>query len=744
MFFFEVNLNIDRPSHRTLIIFSGQLEGSDSDYGSEFEKILERYDVAPDQVIFLYPQYLDREICQLLITGSSFNRNLSRYGDKSEVYIFSFSEFSNLSFVPSVFNKSTKEVEIDAAKYCIITQGVLTLAKKRHDQVIQKAPPGTTFLKPSDDEFDEFIKASELCVGYSEVQFLAYCLLSKRPKGIAISHIWIDTAGIAPVIEALIYYIYKFSSTNGKTVKYHSYRSYDGLETCKPDYVGNIWMIISASTSNNLGKYASEKWGLLNDQVLTILSYKDSDSENIGDEIIANIRHLSSAHQHLRKSGTAIGIRIDGENFTPKYKSPNKVLIKKQHKPKDSVDKFVYPYYSSNVFYCNRVDRSKKNREIYLDTETIIKSDTEAYISSWLSKIVGWHMPVNTEWLVYDFSCLASKALFDSFLKALDVHSLAMPKNVIDVDAAATSISGDGAVIALFPIISSGRSLLKLNRNLRISKHDGNRIFLVPFAVSSSSSSFESFKKTLTMGPGGLKYSFHYRQALFSSPHENLNSWHEESKVVDSFENEFWRIRANQLAAEGTGLIDHVGVSAAPSFDRLRFTNDFAYWPGKYSPNKVNASSVYVTISLILQSLRDKPYADFDTDSLSGSIYQHSVIDPENFFRLDDPLLHSCLWRAALNSELDYSSSPDMTNTFITFFRRLLSDYASGEENAALDVLMGIAVRKIRVSIDALAETVDYALDVLDRNDDAVELIEYIQKTLIRSKLESNVDAPNF
>ncbi|MDO8825963.1 hypothetical protein [Methylophaga sp.] len=151
-----------------------------------------------------------------------------------------------------------------------------------------------------------------------------------------------------------------------------------------------------------------------------------------------------------------------------------------------------------------------------------------------------------------------------------------------------------------------------------------------------------------------------------------------------------------------------------------------------YQPEAINPEAVYLTISSILQGLRERPYLENDKDSLFSYVYQHSVIAPENFTRFTDALLQSCLWRASNAREMDYRSDRVLSEEFSSILERLIDENSSGKENAAVDLLMGIATGKIQLETTVLNQLVNQATDYYkDVNGNAISLIEYIKTKLL-------------
>lgn len=743
MYIFEAILSQDDSPARTLIIFSGQIEGDDFQYGARFERELEKYPVAPDRLIFIFPEYLSELIISLIDGKNKFYQNITRYGSKTSIHIVTFDGFGRLTEKANLHGGSDKLIDLANLSAEVIRQGIINLAMQRKDHVIQKSPPGTIFVKPSSDEHDEFIKASEMAIGYSQNQFVAYCLLSKRSREKDIKNIWIDSSSISVFVDCLIFYIYKFSGDVCKSIKYESFNSYEKLGSSKPSHVEDAWVIISASSSNNLGVKICSEWGLDNDQVVTILSYKSSDPEKVGDEILADISKLSSSRMHQIKKGTLIGVKVNGENFIPCVKDTNKVVIKKAHKP-DFVDKSIYPFIERNVFLCNKIDKKGKVREIYIDLMPLVNDEAWVPIRQWIEETISWNFPLDTRWLVYEKSDPVSVLIVLVIKEKIKKMGFSSECQDIDLKIAETQITGDGAVAVIVPVISSAQSLLSLNRHLRISKHNGNRLFISIFSTAKSKHDHDTMINSVTFGPKGKKYSVFIKNALFVGGQNEKSSWQEELSLIENFSDAFWQTRATSLSLTFNGLVNQLGVPAAPAIAELGFSQDYAFWPPGYSPDLVNSSAVYVTVSCVLQKLRDKPYTNFDEDSLAGNIYQHSVIDPDNFLRFDDPLLQSCLWRAAKYTELDYSSSSELSDSFKTFMVRQINSYSTRSNNSTLDILVGVALSKIKITSECLVAIVHSARLTIGYCSAVIELLDYIERHILKLNVEVPLkdDAP--
>tara|TARA_R110000851_G_scaffold333551_1_gene516203 strand:+ start:35581 stop:37809 length:2229 start_codon:yes stop_codon:yes gene_type:complete len=724
MYFYEAQVSIGEVERFVLVVFSGQLEGDEIVYSQLIESGFRKYPNRPEEVFFIYPSYIDDVVSGFFESGERAFENVVRFGEEIPVTFLPFDKKGELS-LKAVHGASLICEDLDELRDQLVGGGIFNLAKIRKNDVIQKSPSGTVFIKPSGQEYDEFIKASELAVGYAENQFVGFSLLSKVPEGRDIKRIYIDTNSISSFIESLLYYWARFSDSKCKTAVYYSYGSYGGMDAAKPEDVEDVWLIISASRTNSMGVKMARNWGLEDNQVITLLSYTKSHENNVGDQILVDISALSESAQKDIAHGSMMKVKVWGENFTAEVEKPNLVYILAEHKT-PAINMLVYPNNSNGLFKLNRrVSPELPVSSIYVDCTKHLSEDKK--LISWLEDVIDWYIPPKLGWLVYKERDESSKNLTSLVEKKLLSNGITGFRKV-DINVAHKEISGDDSVLVAIPATATGQTLLKLNRNLRISGHKGNRIFISPFVVSQSKSAFIQFKNSLIYAPKRMKYLFFSWRDMYIGHSEEINSWAQELKVVEHLDSPFWIYRANALRNNKDGLCGAIGTPSVSVDDRLTFTKDFAFWgENNYDPEQINPESVYVTVASILQDLREKPLLKSDKNSLFSYVYQHSVIAPDNFTRFTDALLQSCLWRAANGRELDYRSSLEISQEFSGILERLIEENSNGTSNAAVDLLMGIATGRIQLSREVLKELLKKASCVYkDKNSDAVLLIEYI------------------
>jgi hypothetical protein len=724
---------IQEEDNSILLIFSGKHQGTDFDYGESLEKTLKGFTEIHHLIIFLTPSYLRENIDILIGQNGKFVSNLSRH-EHTPVLFFSFNEYGLLSQFNSMHSAANLGLSNDSLQKAIVRHGINQLASIRAHSLILTAPPGTIFSKPSGGTFTEFIKASELAIGCSENQFIAFCLLTLRPTSVVTKRIFIDSNSIASYAVAVLNYLSEFNGTHLCDLDYQSFNSYEGLEENEPDYKGDIWVIISASSSNGLGKTVLTTWkGTAHEQIVTLLSYRDTligddgKEVGVGDKIVTNISAYSSAPKKV--ADNLIPIQIIGENFHVQIDPPELVVLKKHHLP-DAAKDFLIQTSSVELFVLNK-SHGNKTRNIYFDSQTFLNTYADQFFD-WLKSAIIWNVPFGIKFVIFESTDPAASAIFTAIEKLL-------PSNLIVIDCANIQQHefGDCSVLVLAPVISTGRLFLKVNRDLRMADHTGPRLFACILSLFKSKKVFGIFEKSLTQARGDYKYKFLSYKTMFVGENKNTHVWLDELKVVEAFvKNPLLQTRAQCLRDVPVGMPKGIGFSSG-NFP-LQFNKDFAFWNKDYNPNDIIHASVYVSIACALQNLRDKPSCE--PDSLYHHVYKHAVIDPENFSRLNEGVIQASLWRAAEKAETNYSHLQDVSEDFVAILVNLATEIQRGATNALADLLLGVATEKIQLHEQALTQIVT-KIKALTIKDLAVqEIISYIQRVLVDGKDPLDLD----
>jgi hypothetical protein len=327
----------------------------------------------PDNIVI---QCAGREYQELSksITGSVIEQALKRISKRSRVYLAGYNNKGELAYICSIGKKSDVASTLEFKKYLkMFHQQILQTGLKdifSRSGVIQIAPSGYTFVKPSGDRSTIFLKTEEALFDSERSQFVAFSLLArlaKRQKNLttALTTIYIDTMGIASIAYALRD-LYWGDKTDGQPFpRIESFHSHAGLDNFETPLQGTSFCLISASQSMRMQTKWKQKTQANDDEVVTLLTIKgvaDSESALFATAIINNVGEFS-------ETNALHDIRLVGEQFYPDQIKPRKVLLGTKHQVEE-----MYSLSSSlhlvDLFKI-QVSQGNKIRPLYIDTNAI-------------------------------------------------------------------------------------------------------------------------------------------------------------------------------------------------------------------------------------------------------------------------------------------------------------------------------------------------------------------------------------
>ncbi len=687
MFAFEVETQFSKNNILALCIFSDRHDFSQQEFYEKFEKLYEKF-LKPDYILYFYPGYAKSMVHSIFEMDGLALEGANRYKNSA----FTLVEFDVRAELSIYLGQQWDPLDLLALRKAVIDYGVGYLAET--NSVIEKAPPGTKFKKPSDRDNREFISCARLCSSFEEELFLAFSILGYLPVDLSMAkNIYLDSHSISNIANALIFVLVKFGADH--TFTHKSFGSYGGLVKNRPDSLRDVFVLISASTSNSLMTKVCETWGVPRERVITLLTYEDD------DQALCNIRRCSEFHGKSYASESMV--RRIGEYFTAEVMEPRQIILKKIHGR--NIDKYPFNVLNySGAFKCNmKKFAGGLPREVFLDL-LAAPGDELLMLFNWACRLIDNQVSIKTKWLIIDenddFAVRFSELIVGY---ALSIGSYLIVKNFQDM----ISYPGgrDDGVLAFVPVISSGDIFVSLNRDLRIAGHKGMRVFFSFYHLYRGTRRRRDFKSSISYNLGMDGYRFYSKHEINMPLRDADYSWNLEKEFLEKFyedsDGDYWKSRYDLLTKYSEGLQGRVGVSGRGADFALSFSSDYAYWDFDYDPIKVTHESVYFMVSSVLQSARENISLESE-DSLSSDVYQQSVIAPDNFVRFNDPLLQSCIWRSAKFSELDYSSSRDLSSSFLRIVVRLLKDIDNERGEAAVDLILGICLGKIKIDNQGL------------------------------------------
>lgn len=667
-----------------LVLFIPLVQEESSSLSDIVEQTYEKYH-RPDEVIVVIP-LCDKEIFNKALNSSKdLANNLYRYGEKVKLSVVAFDERGDLSGV-SGFKLNSNE--LGSLREALVTHGIRHLASK--NQVVEMSPPGSSFIKPSQDQRTEFIATNRLAQSYSECVFVGFCILTKITNITEYEKIYIDTSAINHLILALINLINRLQGSVNYQPKFQSFHSYRGLGSLRIPLGEKALILISASSSNNMAKVIYQKWNMLRkEDVITLLSF--TESENVLCSLESSIKKKSDNIERYVK-------RVD-EYFTIEHSEPKSVVIKKIH----GEELFKWPFkqlHHCRSHACNRPKIAGQNeKELTVDLNEIPESLLRE-LDDWWVDIINWHIPVTTKYVITD----KTDKFLSKYIESLQKHLTVEVLDFEDVINQEFQFANSAAVL-LLPVLGSGDKFIAANRDLRLAGHDGLRVFVTFFHLFKGKSALETFQKSLVFGPVFKKYKFFSKYSLNVPARIDKSSWLAErsllEKHADAITSTELEHRLMCLHDVSKGLEGKIGINGRLHTEHLSFTRHFAFWNFEYEPASVQPEAVYLTVASILQSARDN-FKHSPEDSLESTPHQQAILSPDNFVRYNDPLLQSCLWRAAKGSELDYSYDETLSDEFVAIMERLSRATTEERGEAFPDLLLAVILGRVVLCNTAL------------------------------------------
>lgn len=587
-------------------------------------------------------------------TSDSIARDIFlRRGENAEGPVIRHCEFASWDAGAGLIKHPATGVSDDLkiAANNAIDAGLRALVER--NQVIQLAPAGHAFRHPSGTTSKIFIQARELVTGDAELGFAARALVHALPalSDPDLAVVYIDSMGIYSLVRAAL-------GSRGDKVRIESFRSYFEMSTLSRP-VESYAVIISASTSGGMVKELTQNLGFEEDRVVTLIDLVRAGRR--GATLIA-LEDFERSLLNVDASDTDVQIELVGEHFSSKSKPPRMVTLGLPHSPK------ALPTYLKTVGRSSTTELLKphagKSRPINIDGKSVAASDA---FKAWIKEEVKWNLPVSIDHVV---AADANGSLEMANTVADSISTLTGRRPVIIEAANLTRASLEGAcgVAVVQAVVGDGGFLREVSRNLRdYVKTNCPRHFMCAVCCPNSSDSGERLRQFLVRNSTARLYGFSSWIDLPIGSNSAKETWELYSEIaskiglgdVDLPADEKLFVRSSVDKA-----VAHIQASSGgflPKLDGtgLDQTEGFVFLPkGFESGGCPSESLTFMIISTVLQSARELKDPE---RQLKSTGYESVVLAPENFQRFNDNILQACLLRAALSSEMDYSSSPEVS-----------------------------------------------------------------------------------
>ena len=662
----------------------------------------------PDNIII---QCANREYKELAVifNGPVVGQALKRISKRSRVYLAGYGNegrLSNLSQIGTGSNSSNKLLRsyLLLNHQEILQAGLKKLFSKKG--VIQIAPSGYTFVKPSGDRSRVFLKTEEALSDSDRVQFVAFALLPRlairqRNFRTAVNSIYIDTMGIASVAYALRD-LYWGDLTDGQQFpRIESFHSHSGLDDFETPLNGTAFCLISASQSMRMQKMWKKKTNANDDEVVTLLTIKGV--ENSEQALFA--APTTKDGGEFSDANALHDIRIVGERFYPDQIKPRKVLLRNTVHQVQEMYELSKRWHTVTPF---RLQVRKNNvvRPLYINAESILGGEDE-HFNKWVDKICDQYVPLSIQAVVAQNDQPSNQLATEIIKRLKNKYTINLieeePVNETRILDGTYNPDRNRALLIVAAVIGKGTRLLSISRDLR-DIHFGARCYVIGFQVAETQSQITTLKQNLKSPATKSRWDTVIHTALAIGKGLG-NSFDSENKLGIS--REVGAERFNKLSGSSDGLVEDSFLPSSVNLSPLELREDFAYWPEiQYVRSATFAPLVFASVSALLQKGREDTTLPSNCQ-LSTEAYQNVVLDPENFHRYNDGVIQSAILRAAYPHELDYSCSSELSNTVKKMLLKVFENITKCQGEAAFEFALALRTGRLKIQKEHYDELIN-------------------------------------
>lgn len=653
----------------------------------------------PDGIIILALSG-DAQDLHSTIKDDNFTSSLRRLAGKTGVYAALIQPNQNTADIQII----TKNSRSDFIATELRKQQVLSLFLRagiaqafKSDRLILPAPPGYHFQKPSGDGSSHFIKTEEALSRSEIVDFLALTLLTRMGHKENIKTIYIDTMGISSVAYALREML-RF--TTGRLIpRIVSFHSHNGFEAISAPIPGTAYCIISASSSLSLEKRWKEKTNCADDEVITLLTFKDTPSSD--RSLFQLDRPKDWAERSKLASRGTKGMRTLGERFQQEQMPPKKITLSRDYHPSEEAKDISALFWKHDFLDVDVSTPNGKRRTLYGNGDLLVKQQE---FQDWLKKQMRSNVPASIQGIIYQDDP-PSKLLAEECQTLLKNFSISLQWGIHssnDYESHIKNLDTERGLLIVAAIIGQGHKLLGISRDLR-PYHTGSKTYIVGIQICETVREQHFLKTNVANTKDGTNRFLPWKR-LATGPGLRLSLEHERHLQTDISLRPLLSQRHNRQVS--VGLRERSFLPTANNDEALELRKDFLFWPEGYDPGAQNAPLVLATIGAILErartdpSLLERPRTMLplpEAHRLTSDIFQQVLLDPHNFDRFNDGIIQAALLRQALPSELDYSCTHEESGFMREFLMKIFSARFKPQGEAALEFAFAIATRRLQI-----------------------------------------------
>ena len=658
----------------------------------------------PDRIYILCPNPLFSS--EMGVVGETVvAESLTRGNQDRPTLLLGFDTYGNITQSKQLLNHDEFNVERAVAAF---NHSYLTVSRMGFGELLSAdpkirveipAPPGYVFSKPSSRSSNYFIRAENILVSPEALGFICFCLLrpfgewllASRREPQEIRTIVIDTMGIAALAITFGELVCLLSGTKDRP-RVESFGSYANLQRYQFPVDGTYFTLISASATGSLSTEVVIASNCHPKSCVVILSYVQSEVER-------PVLHSLSLKEEFRSYsaeddlGGYKEIRVVGEQFLFEVAPPKCIDIGNPHRPTGIVEKLQQLFEIPDAFSCQgSVSGSSGHRyPVFVIKD---RMTTNENLRDWVKTQLKHIVPASIEHIVYspDGESLAGFC-YDVLRQEFGASKIQVP---VPSETLVERAKFRGSVLIVSLVVTKGSALLHISQDLREVQESGGRVYLNGLAFPESEASYKFLKSNLETGPEPYRFASWIIAPI--GRRGGSDPWETERRLLNSLPPHMIRdnvkIRLDVLAGGVNGIDGPLFLPSSKDGSELRATAGFEFWPKKH-PIGRQGQLMFLTIRWVLQQARSLP-ANHDR-ALSKGSFQQVVISPETFGRFNDGIIQAALLRAAEESELDYSGSPELSERMTNWISQLVGGWKRTRGEAVFEYAFALASGRLKV-----------------------------------------------
>ena len=696
-FHYNIGRELLRNYEKFLVVFLGYNELVASEINSFFSEYADKNNIPKNIIFILSKKQMETIINGWLDVGQfSFVNRI----EHASIFAITFGEngFELYKKNENFFNKVKDCYSLSFENFLEFGNNIIA---EKNDPLI-KSDERFHFCNPSGRHTNFFLRASNLLVENFEVEFLSLSFLN-IVKGC--NYLLIDSSTILSLAMAICKGLSFYALKVPKIINFHSYLL-KGITSSHDSFA-----IISATSSGNLQKELANI-NINKSKVLLTKNEKKSKIDSIID--LNNISyHASFKIKSYEDSKTceycknkSMPIKIEGEQFLAKNSEAHEIAIRRKDLD-EGTGTFINNFLDNDYLSVSEHTIYDSHKEILFNIQNLKKNKTFKKDLNLFFKTV---LPHNVQVIVHlndlDSKYLAMKIskLYKEKVKIISHKKLEGCRS----DLIKKSL---GIVIIGF-CFQSGKNFEQISRSLRTLSPNSHKYYFSLVNLVKSKQQKEKIINTLTYNRP-YKYLFNSLYNIIIDDSNDINSFQKELEILEKFTDKL----SLPSYLEGIENIETLLSTREEEINskelflkstnnrRLNLSKGFVFWNKPYSTTQSNQANVFFTILSVLQNKRlGSPEVK---EHLLNDFYYHSVLSPDCFVQFSDGAIQASILRAARNVELDYSSSPCLSERMKCILDDFFKHHDSEQGDATPEFLLALATQKLKLTKSDLKYILD-------------------------------------